>query len=604
MTKRTRRSIAGSVLVVLGLVIGAVIVTALQAEGRERSQGRHQRRRRVAAQARRGVRRPRQPRRSARSPPRVSVADPGSDFDVDQAPGIIVVHDRTTGVVTRRRRHASSASPTRPACASARTSTVHAVDGGALIVDRVVDGRVEADPRAAAVGRVDRRGRGRSSPARAPAASAATPDGHAVIADEAAGNVVFLRSRRHDRASAPTLELTDGVASITSLGARHGRARRPRRRPRAGHPRPRRRRSTSACRAPTATPSPVVLQQPGAAADPVVAATTDGRLVAIPLAGGDDRGARDRPARRRRADRADRRSGAACSPCRRRRRRSASGAPTAQGGWTEVQQAPLDGAGSELRLRLVNGWVWINDVDTGAAWVTSPQQRLDRVEDWGSILSQLDDDESDDNTDEDGGEVITEVNPDDPNAEIVQSDEIDEEGPNKPPIARDDEAQTRVDRPIDVDVLLNDTDPNGDVLVVAAVEPTGGDGPSCRSRRTAAACRCRRPPATSARSRSATRSPTAATRARRPGSRSQVAPSDGSANRPPEAHNDIASTRARPPDDVRRARQRRRPRRRRARPRLDRASRTRRPRPGSSCPTRPARSCSRRIRTRRRSASS
>ena len=37
MTKRTRRGIASSVLVVLGLVIGAVVVTALQAEGRERS---------------------------------------------------------------------------------------------------------------------------------------------------------------------------------------------------------------------------------------------------------------------------------------------------------------------------------------------------------------------------------------------------------------------------------------------------------------------------------------------------------------------------------------------------------------------------------------
>ena len=58
-----------------------------------------------------------------------------------------------------------------------------------------------------------------------------------------------------------------------------------------------------------------------------------------------------------------------------------------------MQPMPLDGAGSELRLRLVNGWVWINDVDTGAAWVTSPQQRLDRVEDWGSILSDLDDDD-------------------------------------------------------------------------------------------------------------------------------------------------------------------------------------------------------------------
>ena len=84
-------------------------------------------------------------------------------------------------------------------------------------------------------------------------------------------------------------------------------------------------------------------------------------------------------------------------------------------------------------MRLVNGWVWINDVDTGAAWVTSPQQRLDRIEDWGSILSRLDADDADDSTDDEGGEVVTEVNPDDPNAEIVQSDEIDEEGPNRPP---------------------------------------------------------------------------------------------------------------------------------------------------------------------------
>ena len=37
MTRRTRRGVAGSVLIVLGLVIGAVIATALQAEGRERS---------------------------------------------------------------------------------------------------------------------------------------------------------------------------------------------------------------------------------------------------------------------------------------------------------------------------------------------------------------------------------------------------------------------------------------------------------------------------------------------------------------------------------------------------------------------------------------
>ena len=144
-----------------------------------------------------------------------------------------------------------------------------------------------------------------------------------------------------------------------------------------------------------------------------------------------------------------------------------------------------------------------------------PQQRLDRVEDWGNILSDLDDESDDDNTDDDGGEVLTEVNPDDPNAEIVQSDEIDAEGPNRPPIARDDEAQTRVDRPIDVDVLVNDTDPNGDVLVVTAVEPTGGDAvidiaPDGRSVQVVAGRRLRRPDHASA-----TRSPTVATPARR-----------------------------------------------------------------------------------------
>ena len=212
------------------------------------------------------------------------------------------------------------------------------------------------------------------------------------------------------------------------------------------------------------------------------------------------------------------------------------------GGWTEVQQEPLDGVGSELRLRLVNGFVWINDVETGAAWVTSPQQRLDRVEDWGSILSRLNSDDSDDNNDDEGGEVVTEVNPDDPNAEIVQSDEIDEEGPNKPPIARDDTAQTRVDRPIDIDVLLNDTDPNGDVLVVSAVEPTGGDGvveiaPDGRSVQVS-------PAAGFAGTITFGYTITDGRDGRRrPRATVQVAPSDGSANRPPEAHNDIASTR-------------------------------------------------------------
>ena len=124
----------------------------------------------------------------------------------------------------------------------------------------------------------------------------------------------------------------------------------------------------------------------------------------------------------------------------------------------------------------------------------------------------------------------------------MQSDEIDEEGPNRPPIARDDEAQTRVDRPIDVDVLANDTDPNGDVLIVTAVEPTGGDAvidiaPDGRSVQVAPAAGFAGPVTfgytiTDGRDGSASAAVTV-----------EVRPSDGSDNRPPEAHNDIASTR-------------------------------------------------------------
>ena len=120
---------------------------------------------------------------------------------------------------------------------------------------------------------------------------------------------------------------------------------------------------------------------------------TDGRLVALPLAGGESRPrSPSSPARRPSAPIVHGGCVFAVSTapatfaqwCADRRRGVARGA-----------DVPLDGAGSELRLRLVNGWVWVNDVDSGAAWVTSPQQRLDRVEDWGNILSDLNDDSDD-----------------------------------------------------------------------------------------------------------------------------------------------------------------------------------------------------------------
>ena len=203
---------------------------------------------------------------------------------------------------------------------------------------------------------------------------------------------------------------------------------------------------------------------------------------------------------------------------------------------------PLDGAGSELRLRLVNGWVWVNDVDTGAAWVTSPQQRLDRVEDWGDILSRLNDDSDDNNSEKTAARSSPRSTRTTRTPRSCSPTRSTRTAP-PPPIARDDETQTRVDRPIDVDVLANDTDPNGDVLIVTEVEQTGGtrtstSTPDGRSVQVV--------PAAGYAGRAGDVQLHDHRRARRErvgGGAVEVHASGGSDNRPPEAHNDIASTR-------------------------------------------------------------
>ena len=534
MTRRTRRSVAGSVLVVLGLVIGAVVVSALQAEGRERSKADTndggawllKRDEGYVGHVNRVV---------GEVTAAVSVSDPGSDYDVDQARDVIVVHDRTRGTVTVVDDSIERIANPAGLQVDANT-TVHAVDGGALVVDRdsMTVWKI-ARPDLVSAASIDEiepllSGEGATL-------SAATPDGHAVLADEGADQVVFLRPDG-ETATSPALNLTDSVVSITSLGDDTAVLSDP-----DGDVFV----ATPDEAAPLATdvadtsggPAALILQQPGSGADHVVAATTDGRLVALPLAGGESTTIGQLPGS---APTAPIVFGGCVFAVATAPATFAQWCSTGDGGWEEVQTITLDGAGSELRLRLVNGWVWINDVDSGAAWVTSPQQRLDRVEDWGNILSDLDDDTDENNTDDNGGEVITEVNPDDPNAEIVQSDEIDEDGPNRPPIARDDETQTRVDRPIDVDVLANDTDPNGDVLIVTAVEPTGGDAaivinPDGRGVQVSPAAGFTGSVTfnytiSDGRDESASAAVTV-----------DVRSSDGSDNRPPEAHNDIASTR-------------------------------------------------------------
>ena len=153
------------------------------------------------------------------------------------------------------------------------------------------------------------------------------------------------------------------------------------------------------------------------------------------------------------------------------------------------QTEPLTGADpSALRLRLVNGWVWINDLTSGTLWIAGTDTELERIDDWGSTLGSEGDEPDDNPGDQEEGD--TEENPD---IGEIRDPEIDEDGVNEPPVARDDVARTRADQPVVVDLLANDEDPDGDALMVASLDgvPDRGGGrrharPALRAGRAAA----------------------------------------------------------------------------------------------------------------------
>jgi len=135
----------------------------------------------------------------------------------------------------------------------------------------------------------------------------------------------------------------------------------------------------------------------------------------------------------------------------------------------------LDGAGQELRLRLVNGWVWVNDLDDGGTWVTTDDLDIEQLDDWGLAAKALSEDQEIDGPDSSGANDEVIVN--DPNAEgaVQDDDEFDPSQENQPPVAVNDPARTRVDRSVVVPVLANDTDANNDILAVVGVTLTSGD---------------------------------------------------------------------------------------------------------------------------------
>jgi len=140
---------------------------------------------------------------------------------------------------------------------------------------------------------------------------------------------------------------------------------------------------------------------------------------------------------------------------------------------TPLQVSP----GSNLRLRLVNGWVWINDLATGSMWLVEDSLELSRIDDWGAVLPQdtnLEDLEISSAESED--DIVEEIeNPDAEDALTVDADQFDEDGINQPPVAfDDDETETHQGRAVLVNVIGNDEDPDNDVLLISLVENLSG----------------------------------------------------------------------------------------------------------------------------------
>ena len=126
-------------------------------------------------------------------------------------------------------------------------------------------------------------------------------------------------------------------------------------------------------------------------------------------------------------------------------------------------------APADAELRLVNGKVWVDALD-GSGSVMSPDLALQDIEDFSDLLD--DDDEGDETSD--GNNIEERLDQASETAGLTDSDKLDNDDVNDPPIAQDDEAATRLGRAVIVDVLGNDSDPDGDVILVGDVTVLDG----------------------------------------------------------------------------------------------------------------------------------
>lgn len=106
--------------------------------------------------------------------------------------------------------------------------------------------------------------------------------------------------------------------------------------------------------------------------------------------------------------------------------------------------------GSRLEFRVNGSVVALNDLDTGNVWLLDDEMRL--VANWEEVTPP------DEQETEDGDEKASTQSFEDTLAERTDT--------NRPPIARDDDYGVRPGRTTILAVLDNDTDPDGDVLVI------------------------------------------------------------------------------------------------------------------------------------------
>lgn len=192
------------------------------------------------------------------------------------------------------------------------------------------------------------------------------------------------------------------------------------------------------------------LQQPSAASDHVLVATTTG-LVSQPLGGGH--------ATTRRA------SGLPAAPV------QLGGC--AYGAWSQTGQVLRDCAGTDddvdreleglsaaaqLTYRVNRDAIVLNDLADGMLWLAA--QEFELVNDWDQTTPKDSEGES--------------KKSDETKPELVDQLVADRSLPNRPPVAKDDELGVRAGRTTVLDVLSNDVDPDGDVLTAAvAAAPMG-----------------------------------------------------------------------------------------------------------------------------------